>query len=178
VWQVPAVVLALLVAFADGPATLGTLAKREALRRQMTPPSKTTVSNLTLPEPPPAAVSGDIGSAAAAAAPPPAGAAGGEGQKEPPKDEAWWRDRIAKARQALTKDEAAIVVAQGKANSLTNEVINIDDPARQMTLRQQLLSALAEVERLKAQIEADKQEIATIQVEARKAGIPPGWIRN
>jgi hypothetical protein len=176
-WQVPAVVLSLLVAFADGPATLGTLARREALRRQMTPPAKTTLSNLSLPDPPPAAVTSDVVPPVAAAGDPPPAAE--EGQKaEPPKDEKFWRDRIVKARQALTKDEAAIITAQGKANSLTNQVINIDDPAKQMTLRQQLLTALAEVERLKAQIEADRQAIAAIQVEARKAGIPPGWIRN
>ena len=44
-------------------------------------------------------------------------------------------------------------------------------------MRQQLMLNLAEVERLKGQIEADKKALADIQVEARRAGIPPGWVR-
>ncbi len=184
-WQVSAVVIAMLKTFASAPGTLGTVAKREAIRRQLVPSSQTTLTNMTLPDPPPAAVS-------TSSAPPtmteviepPVGgdveAKKGEEPKkaeEPKKDEAWWRNRIAAARQALAQDEAAILVAQGRANSLTTEVVNIDDPAKQMLLRQQLLTALAEVERLKAQIAAGTKTIADIQTEARRSGIPPGWIR-
>jgi len=182
-WQLPAAVLTLLIAFTEGPGTLGTLSKREALRRTMTGQSRASLSNLSLPEPPPAAISseappvtagatGDESIAAAAAA-----AAEGGQKPEQKKDEGWWRDRMAKARQALAKDEAALPVAEGKVAAMTTEVINMDDPARQSKLRQQLMVTLAEVERLKGQIEADKKGIADIQVEARRAGVPPGWIR-
>ena len=179
-WQLPAAVLSLLIAFTSGPGTLGTLSKREAMRRQMTGQSKASLSNMSLPEPPPPAVSGE--------APPVTAAATGEesiaaaaaegGQKpEQKKDEGWWRDRMTKARQALAKDEAALPAAEGKVAGMTTEVINMDDPARQSKLRQQLMVTLAEVERLKGQIEADKKAIADIQVEARRAGVPPGWVR-
>jgi len=182
-WQLPAAVLTLLIAFTEGPGTLGTLSRREALRRTMTGQSRASLSNLSLPEPPPAAISseappvtagatGDESIAAAAAA-----AAEGGQKPEQKKDEGWWRDRMAKARQALAKDEAALPVAEGKVAAMTTEVINMDDPARQSKLRQQLMVTLAEVERLKGQIEADKKGIADIQVEARRAGVPPGWIR-
>ena len=185
-WQLPAAVLTLLIAFTEGPGTLGTLSRREALRRTMTGQSRASLSNLSLPEPPPAAISseappvtagatGDESIAAAAAA---AAAAAEGGQKpEQKKDEGWWRDRMAKARQALAKDEAALPVAEGKVAAMTTEVINMDDPARQSKMRQQLMVTLAEVERLKGQIETDKKTIADIQVEARRAGVPPGWIR-
>jgi hypothetical protein len=182
-WQVSAVVIAMLTSFADRPATLGTVAQREAIRRQLLPPSGATLTNLTLPEPPPPAVSDATAQAAQqhdVKEPPAAAAAAVAGEKtaeEPKKDESWWRDRMAKARQAVTKDEAALATAQGRANSLTTEAINVDDPAKQMQLRQQLLTSLAEVERLKAQLDANKKLIADIQTEARRAGIPPGWIR-
>jgi hypothetical protein len=84
---------------------------------------------------------------------------------------------MAKARQALAKDEAALPVAEAKVQGMTTEVVNMDDPARQSKLRQQLMVSMAEVERLKGQIEADRKAIADIQSEARRAGIPPGWIR-
>jgi hypothetical protein len=178
-WQIPAAVLTLLIAFTEGPGTLGTLARREALRRQMTGQSKATLNNLSLPEPPPPAVSSDVMppvTGVAGEEGPPAAAAAGQKPDEK-KDESYWRDRMTKARQALAKDEAALPAAQGKANSLTTDAINMDDPARQGKLRQQLLTQLAEVERLKAQIEADKKAVADIQAEARRANVPPGWIR-
>ena len=37
--------------------------------------------------------------------------------------------------------------------------------------------AIAEQERVKAEIEAQKKAIADLEEEARKAGVPPGWIR-
>jgi hypothetical protein len=184
-WQVPAVVLAMLISFVTGPGSLSTLSRREALRRQLTPPAKTTLSNATLPDgPASAAVSDESGPPATASATEETSvataataAAGAQKGEEPPHDEKWWRDRIAKARKDLAKDEAAVGPAEARANSLTTAAINTDDPAKQLQVRQQLLTTLAEVERLKAQIEADKKSIADIQSEARRAGIPPGWIR-
>lgn len=186
-WQLPAAVLALLISFTEGPGTLGTLARREAMRRQLAGEAKASLSNFSLPEPPPAAVSGDAGAGAAAVAAGNDGpgsmaaavAAAGEGEQKPDekKDEGYWRDRMTKARQSLTKDEAALPAAEGKVATLTTQAINVDDPAQQSKIRQQLMVAMAEVERLKGQIEADKKAIADIQVEARRAGIPPGWIR-
>jgi hypothetical protein len=178
-WHVPTVVLTLLMTFAQGPATLGDLSRREMLRRQLTPPSKTVVSNMNLPEPPPPMIAGDP--TIVSQEPPSSATAGAAGDAskpaDPPKDEKWWRERMAKARQALAKDEAALPAAEAKAASLTTDVVNMDDPARQRQLRQQLLAMLTEVERIKAQVEADRKLIADIQAEARKAGIPPGWIR-
>lgn len=186
-WQLPAAVLALLIAFTEGPGTLGTLSRREAMRRQLAGQARASLSNLSLPEPPPAAVSSDSGAAAAAATgddgpgsmAAAVAAAAGEGEQKPEqkKDEGYWRDRMTKARQALTKDEAALPAAEGKVAAITTQVINMDDPAQQSKMRQQLMVSMAEVERLKGQIEADRKAIADIQAEARRAGIPPGWVR-
>jgi hypothetical protein len=185
-WQVPAVVLTMLISFVTGPGSLNTLSRREALRRQLTPPAKATLSNATLPEgAASAAVSDESAPPATTSATPPdetgvaaaAGAAGGQKAGEPAHDEKWWRDRMAKARKDLAKDEAAVGPAESRANSLTTAAVNTDDPAKQLQVRQQLLTTLAEVERLKTQIEVDKKAIADIQSEARRAGIPPGWIR-
>jgi predicted nucleic acid-binding Zn-ribbon protein len=52
-----------------------------------------------------------------------------------------------------------------------------DDPAQQAALRQTLAKALAELERLKAQVVTDQKAIADIQTAARKANVPPGWVR-
>ena len=44
-------------------------------------------------------------------------------------------------------------------------------------LLKQRSRALAELDRLTVQIEKDKLTIAAIEEDARKKGIPPGWIR-
>ena len=37
--------------------------------------------------------------------------------------------------------------------------------------------AIQEMEKVKADIEASKKQVADIEEEARKAGVPPGWLR-
>ena len=36
---------------------------------------------------------------------------------------------------------------------------------------------LQELERVKADVEVSKKQVADIEEEARKAGVPPGWLR-
>jgi len=36
---------------------------------------------------------------------------------------------------------------------------------------------VAELDRLKKQLLADKKAIADLEEEARRAGVPPGWLR-
>jgi hypothetical protein len=39
------------------------------------------------------------------------------------------------------------------------------------------LKAVAELQRVQGEIEQSKKDIAGIEEDARKAGVPPGWIR-
>jgi hypothetical protein len=66
---------------------------------------------------------------------------------------------------------------QSRINALQTDVIFTDDPAQQAVLRQELGRALGELERMQEQVEADRQEIADIQEEARRQRVPPGWVR-
>ena len=67
---------------------------------------------------------------------------------------------------------------QSHVNALQTDVVNRDDPAQQAALRQRLTAALAELERLTAQIAADRQAILDIEDEARRLNVPAGWIRR
>ena len=51
------------------------------------------------------------------------------------------------------------------------------DPFERNTIGDSRKKALEEIERVKAQIEQSKKQIADIEEEARKAGVPPGWLR-
>ena len=81
------------------------------------------------------------------------------------------------ARAALDRDQTLADAMQSHVNALQNDAASRDDPAQQAELRRRLTAALAELEKLKAQIVADRQAILDIQDEARRLNVPAGWIR-
>ena len=155
------------------PASLGELARREAVRRHAAEVSLRKVSDADL-EPAPVRV----------ARPPnvtipltPEQVKPGEKTAEPPKDEKWWRARITAAREALERDKLLLAALDNRVSTLTRDVVNRDDPAQRAALINERLRALDELEMMRKQIIADTEAIALIEEEARQAGIPPGWIR-
>jgi t-SNARE complex subunit (syntaxin) len=84
---------------------------------------------------------------------------------------------MADARGALERDELLVEGMQSRVNALQTDVINRDDPAQQAQLRVQLQRAIDELARLQKTVDADRKAIETIQTEARRKGVPPGWIR-
>jgi hypothetical protein len=193
-WQSPVVVLAVLAWLTAAPQSLADVARREALRRQSTAKSTASLTNLDLPdEPPPAAVTRPEPPAAAGAAAggdePPAGVEkaappASTATQEPPaaapapdRDEKWWRTRMSEAQATLERDRLLAESVQSRINALQTEVVNVDDPAQQALKRLQLGKTLNELERLRAQITADEKAIDAIRTDARRSGVPPGWIR-
>jgi hypothetical protein len=192
-WQMPAVVLILVTWLTSPPTSLAEVSQREALRKSLTPKSAGSYSNdnlrpdmfpVRLAEPaaaPPA--EGSIAGAAIAAqttATPgvtmvPASATATP--TNPAMDEKAWRARMGDARANLDRDQGLVEAMQARINGLQTDVVMRDDPAQQAALRQTLAKALAELERLKAQVVTDQKAIADIQTAARKANVPPGWVR-
>jgi hypothetical protein len=77
----------------------------------------------------------------------------------------------------LSRDETFAVAMQSRINALTNEYTNEADPVAQGRLATDRQNAVAELNRLKKQIEDDKKAIAALQEDARRAGVPAGWLR-
>jgi hypothetical protein len=174
-WQLPAVV-ALILTWLNAPApSLGDLARREALRRQLTPASTHSLVNNDLPAGPGAAVSVPVSLGSDDDAK--AAAAKGEDAGKDKKDEKYWRERMSQARTAVDRDRMMLEAMDSRINSLTTDFINRDDPAQKALIEQTRLKALAELDRLKKQLESDEAEIGNIQQEAHRNGVPPGWIR-
>jgi hypothetical protein len=158
------------------PASLGEVALREAVRRQAMTASlrKLTDSDIGPAPARPAATKPAAGSATVAAEDETKPA---EKPAEPPKDEPWWRSRITAARSALERDKLLVSALENRVSTLTRDVVNRDDPAQRAALIQERLRALEELESMRKQVIADTEAIAAIEEEARRAGIPPGWIR-
>jgi hypothetical protein len=66
---------------------------------------------------------------------------------------------------------------QSRINALSTDFVNRDDPYQRAKVAEDRQKALAELERVKGDIEKANKAIADIEEEARKAGVPPGWLR-
>ena len=164
-------------AYAQNP-TLAEIARKEQERRKTTTGTPKVLTNKDLPPsaqqpvaPPPAAP------AATAEQKPadPQKPAGDDKDKE--KDEAWWRDRITTARESLRRNEVFQEALQSRINALSADFVNRDDPYQRAKIGEDRQKALLEMERVKAEIVQTKKQIEDIEEEARKAGVPPGWLR-
>ena len=119
---------------------------------------------------------------AAADAPAETGAAA-TGAETPPADDAAdgdeqrWRDRMAAARQALDEAERRAAGLQTRVNGLWADFTARDDPAQRTAIEQQRQAALAELDETRAEADELARAVADLRDEARRAGVPPGWLR-
>lgn len=96
---------------------------------------------------------------------------------DPRKQQAYWRDRIAKARDGLERAKTFQEALQTRINALTADFTARDDPAQRAVVANNRQKALAELDRVTKEIAAFEKQIRDIEEEARKAGVPPGWLR-
>jgi hypothetical protein len=95
----------------------------------------------------------------------------------PVQDEKYWRQRISNARGLLDRAKVLADAMQSRINALTTEFVARDDPAQRAQLAQDRDRAVVELARLRADVEKFTQSIADIEEEARRAGVPAGWLR-
>jgi hypothetical protein len=166
--------------------TLGDIAKREETRRKQVKSPAKVYTNEDLR-------GGDAGAPAPAhpseasspnAQQPPAPAAGAQPKEaektaadDPKKTEGYWKDRLAKARGDLDRAKTFADALQSRINALTTDFAARSDPAQRAQIGNDRQKALAELDRVKKEIETNTKAIADIQEEARKAGVPAGWVR-
>ena len=194
----PAALLAMLLAGAAAPLaqSLADVARREEARRKtIQTPGKVYTNESLRPAPPPSTPPAAAAPPAAPASPaapetpgtPPAAGAPppqtpgqpSAGQPAAPatQGEAEWRKRIAGAREALTRAQTFAEAIQTRINVLSADFVNRDDPAQRDMIDADRQKALAELDRLKQEIQDHQKSIAAIQDEARRAGVPAGWVR-
>jgi hypothetical protein len=175
--------------------TLGEVAKKEADRRKGQPSAGKVYTNKDLPASAQVPATGAPASgqgtatpvdpvAAATAQKPgeakPEGEPKAEGETKPEgetKDEAWWKNRVMSTREELRRNEMFAEALQTRINALSRDYTSRDNPAQRRQIGQQRADSLSELSRVKQDIERGKKQIADIEEEARKAGVPPGWLR-
>ena len=88
-----------------------------------------------------------------------------------------WRARMTTAREARARAELMVSALQNRADGLWAQFTAMDDPARRGVVERQRTDALAELERMRAEAGQLDQHVRDIEEEARRAGVPPGWLR-
>ena len=102
---------------------------------------------------------------------------GKETDKTATKDQAYWAGRLKQLQEQLGRDQTYADAMQSRINGLTADFVARDDPAQRALIDSDRRKALAELDRLKQAITTDKKALADLQEEARRTGVPPGWLR-
>jgi len=173
------------IASAADAQSLAELARREEARRKAikTPAKVYTNEDVrggnvpSPPAPPPASDSLAAPAATAAVADDQTPADAADERDTPERGEAYWRKRLQAQRDALARAELFAEALQSRINALSADFVARDDPAQRAVIATDRQKALAELDRVKQEIAQFTKDIAATHDEARRAGVPPGWLR-
>jgi hypothetical protein len=184
----PFIVAVGIVAFIGSAAlaaaqSLGAIAKKEEARRKdVKTPGRVYTNDSLRPEPGSTSTTASTPTTPAETQVPPSPSGTPQKDDKPAaddtkKDEAYWKDRMTQARSALDRAQTFAEALQTRINSLSNDWAARDDPAQRNVIAADRQKALAELDRVRKEIQDNTKAVADIQDEARKAGVPAGWVR-
>ena len=156
--------------------SLGDIAKKAAEQREQKKDSQPTTrvyTNKDLKEEPPSSFTPPSASVTPASAPPPPA----DYREVSMKDEAHWKGRMQAAQSALDTDQIHLDAMTARVHSLSADFDASHSISERAVLRQNRAEAETEVTHLKAAVKADHKAIVTIEEEARRIGVPAGWLR-
>lgn len=158
--------------------SLGDIARKEEERRKQTKGGKTYTNK-------------DLGSVPPSSAPPPSASVASQAPAGTPaespdakpgatsdvRDQAYWRGRMKGLLTQLDRDKTYADAMQSRVNALTTDFVNRDDPAQRAVIETDRQKALTELDRLKVSVTGTQKAIVDLEEEARRANVPPGWLR-
>jgi hypothetical protein len=169
--------------------SLADVARKEADRRQTVKEPTKTYTNADLASLPPATAdatkpaASDATGAKSGSTPDAKDSKSADGKASKDKDTAakdqkYWSSRMKDLQTQLDRDQAFADALQSKINGLTAEFSARDDPAQRAQIGRDRQKAIDEQNRLKQAIQDDRKAIGDLEEEARKAGVPAGWLRS
>ena len=96
---------------------------------------------------------------------------------DPTKTEKYWKDRAQTVQQSLSRNKLLLDALQSQASGLNAEFMNTDDPGQRELIGARIQRVTGELQRVQQDIEKQTKASADLLEEARKAGVPPGWLR-
>jgi hypothetical protein len=176
------VLVSICAVFPASGQTLGDAAREaQARRKTVKSPGKVYTNDSLRSEPPPAQSTPAPPPTTTATPPSQSGVAPGDDKAKAAdqsgKDEATWRERVKAERDALARAETFAAALQSQINGLYAEFTACQAPPQCNQISANRQKSLAELDRVRKEVETHTKNIADIQEEARKAGVPAGWVR-
>ena len=173
-----AIGLTVAIAATAAAQSLGEMAKKEEARRKAVKTPGKVLTNDTIRSVP----APSVPVAPAPASTSDKGIDGAADKKPKPEgdrkaQEASWRMKMQGARDALQRSQAFAEALQSRINALSADFTARDDAAQRDAIARDRQKALTELQRVKDEIVQQTKAIADMQEEARRAGVPPGWLR-
>jgi hypothetical protein len=185
-----AALFAVVLSLSSGIATahsqsLGDLARKEEERRKTAKDQGKVLTNKDLPRVPqtsPVTLTDPATVETKDTAPADGKTAAAAGDAKPPVDEAvkdqkYWSERQKALQSELERDQLLAVAMQSRINGLSADYAKRDDPAQRTLIATERQRALDELNKLNEGIVLHKQAIVDFEEEARRAAVPPGWLR-
>ena len=95
----------------------------------------------------------------------------------PVKDQKYWSGRKKEIDAKLERDKVLADAMQSRINGLTTDFAARSDPAQRAIIERDRQRAVAELDGLQKSIKDEQKAAGDLDEEARKAGVPPGWLR-
>lgn len=191
--HIAAIATSLLLVASTAPGqSLADAARKEEQRRQgVKEPGKALTNKDLKPAPPPSSDAGAPAQVDAAATSPastaspsdatPAGSRADEKPAQPSsegkRDQKYWSGRMKGLQDQVRRDGVLADAMQSRINALTTDFVNRDDPAQRDVIAKDRQTAVEELARLKKAVADGTKAISDLEDEARRAGVPAGWLR-
>jgi hypothetical protein len=94
-----------------------------------------------------------------------------------PRDEKFWRSRVAATHDKLDRAKLFLDALHSRVNGLATDFAARDDPAQRAVIASEREKALTEMARVRVEIADLTRELANLEEEARRTGVPAGWLR-
>jgi len=95
----------------------------------------------------------------------------------PAKNQKYWSERKKQLDAKLERDKVLADAMQSRINGLSTDFAARSDPAQRAQIERDRQRAVAELDGLQKAIKADQKALTDFDEEARKASVPPGWLR-
>ena len=164
--------------------SLGDVSRQEEERRKDVKAPAKVYTNKDLGTPPAAsAAPGDSSKpagttpSAVPAAPPAAADKAKDAAKDGARDQKYWSMRKKDLDSKLERDKVLADALQSRINGLTTDFAARSDPAQRSVIEKDRQRALSELDAIQKSIRDGQKALSDLDEEARKAGVPPGWLR-
>jgi len=95
------------------------------------------------------------------------------------RNEAYWKGRATQLRETAEEADNKVKELEARIAALRNDMspTNVQDPNRLQSRDRELREAMDSLDATRSAAETARKALADLEEEARRAGVPPGWVR-